>query len=116
MRRHFPLALTLAIPLFVGASSRLFAQSDPLYLMIPANTGYKITRVENGQAKEVTSTEYVKTYGYRADEMLAIQASQLLTFKARGEKPATANLADARVLEYVTGPDRQIFFHDGSAY
>jgi hypothetical protein len=118
MSRHYSLslALALAIPLFVGAPPRLFAQTDPLYVMIPADTGYKITRVEKGQAKDVTSTEYVKAYGYRGDEMLAIEASKLLTFKALEEKPTSANLPDARVLEYVTGPDRQIFFQDGSAY
>jgi hypothetical protein len=118
MSRHcsLTLALALALPLFVGAPPRLCAQTDPLYVMIPADTGYKITRVEKGQAREVTSTEYVKSYGYRADEMLAIEASKLLTFKAAGEKPTTASLPDARVVEYVTGPDRQIFFQDGSAY
>jgi hypothetical protein len=94
----------------------VYAQHVAVYVMIPAGTGYRIVRIEKDQPQEVASTSYVKSYGYRPNEMVAIEASKLLVFKPSDARPSGAALRDPNVVEYVSGPERQVFFHNDAAY
>ncbi|MBI1916757.1 MAG: hypothetical protein HYS12_18785 [Planctomycetes bacterium] len=112
MTRHLLLTISLAFLVLLGPPAR--GQSNPLYLMIPSGTGFKIVRVEQGKTSEVAAPPFVKAYGYHADAMKMIGASKLWDFGPTG-KPSRTELASG-VVEYVTGPDRQLFFHDDSTY
>jgi hypothetical protein len=117
MIHQLPRAAGVVLLVLAGTAPPTRAQSNPLYLMVPADKGFKITHVEKEKASEAVPTEEdVKVYGYQGDEMTCIAGPNFWTFKLGKSKPAKHSLKDAQVIEYLNGPDRQVFFHDGAAY